>query len=134
MLSNSLSNSAFISQLLFIELWLFHYQERTVVHIFELHIYLNAEHKYYDIRNLKENLEDGEIVNSFDFAENYAFVILNSAQSFHWNNNQATIFVSVQQKRATERARCLFRVKCALFNSLIIVCCVFEKKTKDLYR
>ena len=41
---------------------------------------------------------------------------------------------SVQQKRATERARCLFRVKGALFNSLIIVCCVFEKKNKDLYR
>ena len=44
------------------------------------------------------------------------------------------IYGSVQQKRATERARCLFRVKGALFNSLIIVCCVFEKKTKDLYR
>ena len=38
------------------------------------------------IRNLKENLEDVEIVISFDFAENYAFVIQNSAQSFHWNN------------------------------------------------
>ena len=37
---------------------------------------------------------------------------------------------SVQQKRTTERARCLFRVKGALFNSLIIVCCVFEKKTR----
>ena len=31
---------------------------------------------------------------------------------------------------ATERARCFFRVKCALFNSLIIVCCVFEKKPR----
>ena len=44
-----------------------------------------------------------------------------------------TIYGSVQQKRATERARCLLRVKGALFNSLIIVCCVFEKKTKDIY-
>ena len=32
------------------------------------------------------------------------------------------VYGSVQQKRATERARCLFRVKGALFNSLIIVC------------
>ena len=44
------------------------------------------------------------------------------------------VYGSVPQKRATERARCLFRVKGALFNSLIIVCCVFEKKIKDLYR
>ena len=26
------------------------------------------------------------------FAENYAFVVQNAAQSFHWNNDQATIF------------------------------------------
>ena len=38
------------------------------------------------------------------------------------------LYGSVQQKRATERTRCLFRVKGALFNSLIIVCCVIEKK------
>ena len=40
---------------------------------------------------------------------------------------------SIQQKRATERARCLFCVKGALFNSLIIVCCVFEKKKPRTY-
>ena len=40
------------------------------------------------------------------------------------------VYGSVQQKRATERARCLFRVKGALFNSLIIVCCFFEKKPR----
>ena len=37
---------------------------------------------------------------------------------------------SIQQKRATERARCLFCVKGALFNSLIIVCYVLEKKPR----
>ena len=40
------------------------------------------------------------------------------------------VYGNVQQKRATERARCLFRVKGALFNSLIIVCCVFEKENQ----
>ena len=30
-----------------------------------------------------------------DFAENYALVIQNSTQSFHWNNNQATVFTVV---------------------------------------
>ena len=54
------------------------------------------------IRNLKENLEDGEIVISFDFAENYAFVIQNSAQSFHWNNNQATIFTIIVYYREND--------------------------------
>ena len=52
-----------------------------------------------------------------------------------WSNSMCVIlkkriyiYGSVQQKRATERARCLFRVKGALFNSLITVCCVYEKK------
>ena len=31
----------------------------------------------------------------FDFAENYAFVVQNSAQSFHWNKNQNAIFTVV---------------------------------------
>lgn len=31
----------------------------------------------------------------FNFAENYAIVVQNSTQSFHWNNNQATIFTIV---------------------------------------
>ena len=49
-----------------------------------------------------ENLEDGEIVISFDFAENYAFVIQNSAQSFHWNNNQATISIIIVYYREND--------------------------------
>ena len=44
---------------------------------------------------LKENLLAGEFLICFDFAENYAFVVQNSAQSFHWNNDQATIFTFV---------------------------------------
>uniref|UniRef100_A0ABD2WEB3 Uncharacterized protein n=1 Tax=Trichogramma kaykai TaxID=54128 RepID=A0ABD2WEB3_9HYME len=45
--------------------------------------------------HLKENLTDGQFLVSCDFAENYAFVVQNSAQSFYWNNNQATIFTVV---------------------------------------
>lgn len=47
------------------------------------------------VNNLKENLEEGEFIVCVDFAENYAFVVQNSTQSFHWNNNQATIFTVV---------------------------------------
>lgn len=34
---------------------------------------------------------DTEVLVSCDFAENYSFIIQNSAQGFHWNNSQATI-------------------------------------------
>ena len=39
----------------------------------------------------KSNLKPGEIVVSADFSENYAFVLQDAAQGFHWNNAQATI-------------------------------------------
>ena len=51
------------------------------------------QHKY--INNLKKNLRKGEFMCQLDFAENYAFVVQNAAQAFHWNNNQATIFTAV---------------------------------------
>ena len=44
---------------------------------------------------LKKNLQEGEFVICCDFAENYAFVIQNSTQSFHWNNDQASILQSL---------------------------------------
>lgn len=47
------------------------------------------------VKKLKSDLIDGEFIVTFDFAENYAFVVQNAAQSFHWNNNQATIFTVV---------------------------------------
>lgn len=47
------------------------------------------------VSNVKSNLQEGEFLVCCDFAENYAFVIQNSTQSFHWNNNQATIFTVV---------------------------------------
>ncbi|XP_044577453.1 uncharacterized protein LOC123260425 [Cotesia glomerata] len=43
----------------------------------------------------KLNLKSGEFAVVFDFAENYAFVVQEAAQGFHWNNDQATIFPMV---------------------------------------
>jgi hypothetical protein len=37
-------------------------------------------------------VKENEAVVSLDFAENYRFVIQDEAQSFHWNNDQVTIF------------------------------------------
>ena len=54
-----------------------------------------AKKQFIFTNDLKENLQEGEFIICCDFAENYAFVIQNSTQSFHWNNNQATIFTVV---------------------------------------
>ena len=69
--------------------------------------------------------------NSFIFFRTGYSII---ARTFSGSGYKPSVYGSVQQKRATKRAGCLFRIKGALFNSLIIVCCVFEKKTKHLYR
>ena len=47
------------------------------------------------LRDVKSSLQDGEIVVICDFAQNYAFVVQNSAPGFHWNNNQATVYCMV---------------------------------------
>lgn len=39
----------------------------------------------------KENLPRNECIVICDFSENYAFVIQNSVQGIHWNNDQATV-------------------------------------------
>ena len=54
-----------------------------------------AKKQFIFTDTLKKNLEKGEFVVCCDYAENYAFVIQNSTQSFHWNNNQATVFTVV---------------------------------------
>ena len=44
---------------------------------------------YY--RETKMSLKDGEVLVVCDFAENYSFVIQDEVQSFHWNNEMATL-------------------------------------------
>lgn len=39
----------------------------------------------------KSNLKESEVVVQADFSENYAFILQDAAQGFHWNNSQATI-------------------------------------------
>ena len=43
------------------------------------------------LRNKKQQLVDGEVIVSEDFAENYSFVVQDAAQGYHWTNDQATI-------------------------------------------
>ena len=43
------------------------------------------------LQEAKRNLKMGEFLVVGDFAENYSFVVQDAAQSFHWNNLQATL-------------------------------------------
>ena len=51
----------------------------------------------------KASLKQGEMLVTADFAENYAFVLQNAAQSFHWNNNQANIHPFVVYFKENEK-------------------------------
>jgi hypothetical protein len=43
------------------------------------------------LRQKKNELRESEFLIVGDFAENYAFIVQDAAQSFHWNNSQATL-------------------------------------------
>ena len=43
------------------------------------------------LQEAKRSLAEGEFLAVGDFAENYAFVVQDASQSFHWNNSQATL-------------------------------------------
>lgn len=57
------------------------------------HAFISTQQSAY-FKALKARLQDGEIIVNFDFAENYAFVVQNAPPGYHWNNNQATVFVT----------------------------------------
>lgn len=43
------------------------------------------------VTSKKIEMTENECIVTCDFSENYAFVVQNSVQGFHWNNNQATV-------------------------------------------
>ena len=43
-------------------------------------------------QEMKLDLKDGEFDVIADFAENYAFTVQDAVPSFHWNNDQATLY------------------------------------------
>ena len=70
---------------------------------------LKAQSQYYN--KLKSELKPGEFLVTADFAENYAFIVQEAAQAFHWNNNQATLFplvILVYYKEGGELECCSF--------------------------
>ncbi len=60
--------------------------------------------RYLEKRNA--NLQDGEFLVIGDFSENYTFVCQIAAQSFHWNNNSATLHTFVHYHKEGVNIQC----------------------------
>lgn len=56
----------------------------------KVHDFIAKEQSSY-MHNKKSSLQHGEFIVIADFAENYAFLVQDSIQSFRWNNNQGTV-------------------------------------------
>ncbi|KAF2902936.1 hypothetical protein ILUMI_03248 [Ignelater luminosus] len=70
----------------------------TALDILKPHAYIaDQQAKYF--KSLKNNIVEGDVIVQCDFAENYSFVVQDAAQSFHWNNDQATLLTSVYYYR-----------------------------------
>lgn len=73
-----------------------------------LHDFISTKQSNF-FGNLKNQLLEGELLVLLDFAENYAFVIQDAVQAFHWNNNQATLLpVMVYYKENNQLKHCCF--------------------------
>ena len=68
-----------------------------------LHDFIAKQQSQF-LQKTKSQLVPGEFLVVGDFAENYSFVVQDAAQSFHWNNLQATIhpFVCYYTNDATQ--------------------------------
>ncbi|GBM94828.1 hypothetical protein AVEN_160430-1 [Araneus ventricosus] len=49
--------------------------------------YFIAKQQSAFMANTKENLSESEVAVVCDFSENYSFVLLDEAQSYHWNSS-----------------------------------------------
>lgn len=69
--------------------------------ILKPHNFIAWEQSKFSVQR-KNNLVEGEILVQFDFSENYAYVVQDSAQSFHYNNDQCTVHPIVYYYRERE--------------------------------
>lgn len=58
------------------------------------------------LKELKSQFQPSEVIIQMDFAENYAFLVQDASQAFHWNNSQATLHpIVVYYKTSTQCVR-----------------------------
>jgi hypothetical protein len=58
-----------------------------------------AKWQYKQFRQLKDNLEDGQLLTLMDFAENYRCEFQGEIQAAHWSYSQVTVFPTVNYYR-----------------------------------
>ncbi|KYM95356.1 hypothetical protein ALC62_00146 [Cyphomyrmex costatus] len=63
----------------------------TRLQILKPHSFI-AKHQSQFISEKKTELRDDEVIVMFDFSENFAYVVQNASQAFHFNNEQCTVF------------------------------------------
>lgn len=59
------------------------------------------------ISDLKTSIKQNEDVLEIGYSENYAYVVQNAAQQFHYNNNQWSIFCAILNYKETEEVEIL---------------------------
>ena len=58
------------------------------------HHFVSKKQSYF-ISNLKTSIKQNEGILEMDYSENYAYVVQNAPQQFHYNNNQCSIFSAI---------------------------------------
>lgn len=66
----------------------------NIIEKLKIHDFIHQKQTSY-FQELKQNLNDNEILVLCDFSENFAFVVQDAVQAFHYNNNQASIYTVV---------------------------------------
>ena len=61
-----------------------------ILHKLTEHHFIAKNQNQY-LKGLKASLKPNECIIILDFAENFSFVVQDTAEAFHWNNTQATI-------------------------------------------
>ena len=61
--------------------------------VLKSHSFTKKQQEFF--KNMLDNLGENEVVVKWDFSENYAFVVQNAAQAFHFNNDQSTVFSAI---------------------------------------
>lgn len=71
----------------------------------------------------KDNLVEGEVLIQLDFAENYAFVVQDAAQAFHFNNDQCTVHTIIYYYRTEKelKHRCMVVLSDCLAHDTVAV-------------
>ncbi|GBL88740.1 hypothetical protein AVEN_158878-1 [Araneus ventricosus] len=84
--------------------------------------------------NTKENLSESEVAVVCDFSENYSFVLLDEAQSYHWNSSQATVhpFVVFFTEENTLQHYSSIISECLEHNNIAVH--LFQQKLIDLLK